>query len=71
MSLKKSMTLDEWMNLNGVSNQDLAEKIGCDRTLVSHFRNGTRTPVLEDAFKIEEITFGAVKAKSFLKDENA
>lgn len=62
------MKLKKWMDLNSYSVKDLADELEVDRTSISKYINGTRTPRLELAVKIELFTEGEVMASELLGD---
>jgi putative transcriptional regulator len=39
----------------GLTQKDLAEKMGCKKSTVSNWENGYSNPTLTDAFKVAEI----------------
>lgn len=40
--------------------QELADKLGCDRTAVSKWESGERTPNMRDQSKIDDIYFSTI-----------
>lgn len=60
------MTLAEWMAITNTSDQDLADRIGVARSIVTRYRNGLirpRWPILDE---IVVATNGAVMPNDFL-----
>lgn len=65
------MKLDAYMNMQRLTDEDMAQKIGKERSLVSRYRRGEVVPPLEIIAKIERVTDHAVSFRDFLKDEAA
>jgi transcriptional regulator with XRE-family HTH domain len=63
------MHLAEWLQKNGVSQDEFADRIKCDRTSVTRYVNGRRMPRREVLARIVAETSGAVTANDFLKPE--
>lgn len=59
------MTLSEWMEANGISDEGLAEKLEIDRSTVSRFRRGKLMPSNDTMRRIIEVTSGSVQPNSF------
>ena len=55
------------MKMAGLTDEQMAEKIGKDRTLVSRYRRGDVVPPLEIIAQIESASSGAVTFRDFLK----
>ena len=54
------MTLQEYMDKEGVSAVNMARKIRCSRQQIYNYADGTNLPSLKVAARIEEETNGAV-----------
>ena len=65
------MTLREWMDSFDPpkTQEEIAELLQVDQTLVSKWLSGDRSPNLKNAFAIEEMTRGKIKAKSWLPEK--
>lgn len=63
------MTLGEWVRTKGMSHDDLAARLGCDRSTVSRYVSGHRMPRRPVLERITEITGGEVTANDFLTAE--
>lgn len=59
------MKLSAWMIREGVSDQQLAEKVGRDRTTVLRIRQGTHKPSPELMEAIALVTDGAVRPDDY------
>ena len=59
------MHLADYMEANGLSDQDVAEAIGVDRSTVSRLRRGETSPSKKTRIAIREMTNGAVTADDF------
>ena len=59
------MTLAEWMDANGVNDDDLAEMLQVDRSTASRYRRGKLIPSAGLLEKIIKITAGRVQPNSF------
>lgn len=57
--------LKRWLKEEGRMSYWLATKIGVTNVTLSYWVTGRRTPSLDHAFKIEEITEGAIKASDW------
>lgn len=60
------MRLSDWMSMNGVNDDQLAEKVGVDRATISRIRRGKHKPSWPLLLKLREITAGAVSAEDFV-----
>jgi transcriptional regulator with XRE-family HTH domain len=65
------MKLADFMKLSGLSDADLAAKIGRSRETVTRYRNGTITPNWEALAALTRVTNGAVTANDFLPDSGS
>jgi len=63
------MQLSEWLQKHGVSQDEFADRIKCDRTSVTRYVNGRRMPRREVLARIVAETSGAVTANDFLAPE--
>lgn len=54
------MQLDDWMKENGLSDEQLAERVGSARTTISRIRRGKRRPSWNLAARLKEVTGGKV-----------
>jgi hypothetical protein len=63
-----SRLLREWRSECGLSTRAAGELFGAAGTLVSRWERGLRRPCLRAAFSIEDVTGGAVPARSWLED---
>ena len=61
------MKLQTYMDKKGLSDADLAGKIGKDRSLVSKYRRGKVVPSLDVIAKIERETAKAVTFRDFVE----
>ena len=57
------MTLNEYLKQRNLTHEEFAELIGCDRTTVTKWLDGSRMPSARWAQMIEVRTEGKVKAK--------
>jgi plasmid maintenance system antidote protein VapI len=60
------IALERFMEANGHRDQWLADQIGSSQPTANRIRRGAARPSPDKAFKIEEITDGAVKASALL-----
>lgn len=65
---KRTMKLSEWMIANGVSDDQLAEKVAVDRATISRLRRGKHRPSWPLVAKLSEISDGKVTANDFLSE---
>lgn len=56
--------LRRWIERAGWTHQQVADYLGCSRALVSHFVNGTRSPSLRLAVRIQRMA--GIKATSWV-----
>lgn len=71
LHLGDKMKLKKWMERNHIDISSMAEKLGVDRSSVHKYLDGTRTPRLSIAAKIEEITDGEVTCTELLDVNSA
>jgi transcriptional regulator with XRE-family HTH domain len=62
------MRLSEWMNRQGLSDDQVAEKVGSTRVAVGYWRTGQRFPEPKRLHAFEVFTKGEVTASDFLAD---
>lgn len=67
----RGMTLQQWMDANGVTDDALAVRAGVDRSTISRVRRGKIAPSLALAGTLNSITAGCVPMQSFLPREEA
>ena len=60
------MTLSEYMAQHRLKDEDMAAKLGCERTYVLKLRHGKQKPSLTLACAISELTEGAVQPADWL-----
>jgi len=58
--------LRRFMDKNSIGIQQMADQLGVAHSVVWRWRAGERIPELRFAFKIEDLTMGAVPARSWL-----
>lgn len=63
------MRLSDWMRLQGLSDDQVAEKVEVDRATISRIRRGKHKPSWRVIERLHEITGGDVGADDFLKPE--
>jgi transcriptional regulator with XRE-family HTH domain len=65
------MQLSEWMSMNGVSDDQMAEKAKVDRATINRLRRGKHRPSWPLILRLREITAGGVTADDFLVTDEA
>ena len=65
------MTLTEYMQAHGLSDAQLAEIVGCDRTRINRLRRGIGAPSWRLAGAIRKATNGEVDLVATLESEAA
>lgn len=60
--------LAEWIKTEGLGYAEVAERLKASVSTVKNILAGRRNPGPELAFRIERVTRGKVKAKSFFPD---
>jgi len=60
-----STLLDRYLKRAGIGDADFAERLGCDRSMISKLRRGILRPTLDRAAAIEDATDGAVTMQSW------
>jgi transcriptional regulator with XRE-family HTH domain len=61
------MKLSEWMQVSGVNDQKLSEKLGISRSAVTQYRLGDRMPRPEILVKLVEATDNKVSPIDLVK----
>lgn len=61
------MKLSRYMQLNKMTDSQLAQELGKARTAVLRYRHGTVVPSLSVASLIEKLTDGAVTYRDFIE----
>jgi transcriptional regulator with XRE-family HTH domain len=61
------MTLKEWMSDNGLTDAEMARKLGVSQASVSRYRASRRVPEPIVMKRIEEVTNRAVTASDFIE----
>jgi DNA-binding XRE family transcriptional regulator len=64
----KCITLSQWMEWRGLTDEQFAELVGVDRTAINRIKRGVNRPSWELAARIKVATEGAVTADSFLPE---
>ncbi len=59
------MTLNDYLLVQGLSDEEFAQRIGRSRTAVNRYRRGLRMPDRETMLAIHRETDGAVTVESF------
>lgn len=62
------MRFSEYMNLHGLKDEDMAERIGCDRSYVVKLRGG-RVPSPEMMATIRDKTNGEIQPNDWFDDQ--
>ena len=60
------MRLAEWMSMNGLNDDQLAEKVSVDRATISRIRREKHKPSWPLLVRLREVTSGAVTADDFV-----
>lgn len=63
------MTLGDWLKSRNMTHDDLARRLGCDRSAVTKWVGG-RLPRKDVLRRLKEITDGSVTADDFLESED-
>lgn len=61
-------TIREYRKTHGITQSELAVRLGVRQATISKLENGEIEPGLDLAFKIEDATDGTVKARSWAID---
>lgn len=62
------MTLEKYMELTGLTDAELAEKLGRDRTTVTRLRNGSAKPSFEVMLALERLSEGMIRPSDFASE---
>jgi transcriptional regulator with XRE-family HTH domain len=60
--------LVEWMQSTGISQNEMARRTGIAQTTIGRWCKGHNIPSLDAAMKIEDFTFGKVRAADWVVD---
>ena len=60
------MKLNDFMELHSISVTTMAEATGLSLPTISSYLEGRRSPSVDNAFNIEKVTLGIVKASDFI-----
>lgn len=66
----RMMTLQDYLSANGINQADFAKRIGVSRPYVCLLALGTKTPSLEVALSIQEVTGGEVSVNQWKRNES-
>lgn len=69
--MEKRHALTTWRKSQKMTQDELATKLGISRWFVNRLEIGERTPSLDLALKIQEMSRSAVKPSDFTKKERA
>ena len=61
------MLLSDWMDKVGMSDGEMAAKVGCSRSAISRYRSGERMPRPETLIKLVDVTNHDVSPMDFVK----
>lgn len=61
------MQLNEWMNKVGMSDAEMAQRVGCSRSAISRYRSGERMPRPEMLVKLVDATNSDVSPMDFVR----
>jgi len=61
------MGLNEWMNKVGMTDGEMAAKVGCSRSAISRYRSGERMPRPETLIKLVDVTNSDVSPMDFAR----
>lgn len=67
MSRRKEMKLKKWLEVNDMTQKELAKKLDVDHTTVCKYVNGTRTPHIKIIRKISKLTAYVVTIDDFIQ----
>jgi transcriptional regulator with XRE-family HTH domain len=59
--------LSDWMDKVGMSDGEMAAKVGCSRSAISRYRSGERMPRPETLIKLVDATNHDVSPMDFVK----
>jgi transcriptional regulator with XRE-family HTH domain len=63
---KRETKLSRWIDASGMSRDDVAHELGVGRTYLDKLCRGQHLPGLEVAFRIEQLTGGAIAASDWI-----
>lgn len=61
------MGLNEWMHKVGMTDGEMATKVGCSRSAISRYRSGERMPRPDTLIKLLDATNNDVSPMDFVK----
>ena len=61
------MGLSEWMDKVGVTDGEMAARVGCSRSAISRYRSGERMPRPDTLIKLVDATNNDVSPMDFVK----
>lgn len=61
------MGLNEWMDKVGMTDGEMATKVGCSRSAISRYRSGERMPRPDTLIKLLDATNNDVSPMDFVK----
>jgi len=61
------MKLSDWMQTAGITDEELARRVGKDRVTISRVRRGKNFPSWELAAQLRRVTDGKVGPEDFLE----
>lgn len=71
MSARAGAVLRRWRIKAGLSQYDLAPRVGVDQYKVSRWESGRTEPSLTEAFKLEDVSGGEVPARLWKRSERS
>jgi len=61
------MGLNEWMDKVGMTDGEMARRVGCSRSAISRYRSGERMPRPDTLIKLVDATNNDVSPMDFVK----
>jgi len=61
------MGLNEWMDKVGMTDGEMAQRVGCSRSAISRYRSGERMPRPEMLIKLLDVTNNDVSPMDFAR----
>lgn len=61
------MGLNEWMDKVGMTDGEMAARVGCSRSAISRYRSGERMPRPDTLIKLVDATNNDVSPMDFVK----
>jgi len=61
------MGLNEWMDSVGMTDGEMAQRVGCSRSAISRYRSGERMPRPDTLIKLVEATNNDVSPMDFVR----